>query len=831
MHNYKATTSILALSMALAACGTSTPRPSTPRTTPPVIVTPPDPPTTPTAATFRTAEFNRAGEGWSPYSVIGADHAYADGYTGEGVTIAFIDFNFDFDSTDLVYNPGSRPADPEFQALYDAQFVDDVETSPHAHAVASFAAGNKNNDGIHGVAFNANVLAVDFFSGVNETIEVIDGITWHTSNPYTYVTGRGAKIVNTSLGYDEEALDDPIPTDTTDGGGNTVPITDKYNVASSVYVLLNEAMLVVSAGNDGDPDPSLSVLRNMQLAADNDLLTGAGVMMIVGGVDSSIVGNEDYDCSGVLACPNVFDRAGNKTVTDSNGFVYNIKDYYITAPGAELVFPWIFDGEPGMAAGGGTSFSAPMVAGAAAIVMQKWPHLSPHEVADVLFMSATDIGAPGTDEIYGRGLLNIEAALQPIGASSLSVSGSSMFLAPMQATMFMGPAFGDARPMSLDGTMPLTDVMVMDSLERDFYFDMSPAIFDQSQFTSSLFDVMESDRSFDAASANFGIGVMGLYVKNDLMSEGVFEAQSQHFKDTSKRQELAAASFSGEFQNFDWKVGTGFGLNAGFKGPSSREAGVATLISSQENRGYFSNEGTYASLTYYLKDGFNITGGIEVAETKGYASNMSLQLREDAKRYTSAIQISKVGNWFNIMMRAGTLFENDAVLGSRSSGGFRLADKSITGFVSTGAEVNLGNKSSLSFVMNAGKTDVNATSNSMFQGINKFITTSWSFGFTQKELFRDGDSLKFSVYQPLRVENAEVTIDKATGLNYTTRQPIYETKTYGLAPTGREVAIEAAYRMVKGAWSMQASLMYRHNSGHRLGDRTGAGMLWVKRTF
>jgi hypothetical protein len=315
------------------------------------------------------------------------------------------------------------------------------------------------------------------------------------------------------------------------------------------------------------------------------------------------------------------------------------------------------------------------------------------------------------------------------------------------------------------------------------------------------------------------------------MSDGVYDAQNQHFKDTNKRSEMAAASFSGDYENVSWKLGTGLGLRAGLKGVDDREVNTATLISSEESRGYFSNAGSFASASYDLNDGISLAFGVEIAENKGVRVNGANNLREDAKRYTSAVQINKNGLGFDLMMRAGALVEKDAVLGSRSSGGFRLVNKSFTGFIGAGARIEVDVNSSFNFVVNAGMTDVEASTSSLFKGANNFITTSWSIGFTKREVFKDGDSLKLSFYQPLRVENAKITIDKAIGLNYDTRQPIYETRTYGLAPSGRELALEASYRILEGAWSMQASLMYRRNAGHRININSGGGMMWLRRHF
>ena len=60
----------------------------------------------------------------------------------------------------------------------------------------------------------------------------------------------------------------------------------------------------------------------------------------------------------------------------------------------------------------GTSFSAPQVTGAAALVWSIAPKLSNKEVREILINSAEDLGQSGKDLEYGYGLLNIEKALE-----------------------------------------------------------------------------------------------------------------------------------------------------------------------------------------------------------------------------------------------------------------------------------------------------------------------------------------------------------------------------------------------------------------------------------
>ena len=55
----------------------------------------------------------------------------------------------------------------------------------------------------------------------------------------------------------------------------------------------------------------------------------------------------------------------------------------------------------------GTSASSPEVAGAAALVKQAYPTFGPDQIKLLLMRSATDLGAPGLDSVYGAGELQL----------------------------------------------------------------------------------------------------------------------------------------------------------------------------------------------------------------------------------------------------------------------------------------------------------------------------------------------------------------------------------------------------------------------------------------
>ncbi|WP_334166187.1 S8 family serine peptidase [Tepidimonas sp.] len=149
-------------------------------------------------------------------------------------------------------------------------------------------------------------------------------------------------------------------------------------------------LLIAAAGNDGRPSPDWPAAYAPQ---------AGGHVIAVGAVDAT------------GAMPEWSNRAGPA------------REHYLVAPGVDLlttVPPTLLPpSAQGLAYASGTSFSTPIVAGAAATVWGLWPYLKAPEVAGILLDTARDLGAPGPDEVYRRGLLDLEAALEPVGGTLL----------------------------------------------------------------------------------------------------------------------------------------------------------------------------------------------------------------------------------------------------------------------------------------------------------------------------------------------------------------------------------------------------------------------------
>jgi hypothetical protein len=58
-----------------------------------------------------------------------------------------------------------------------------------------------------------------------------------------------------------------------------------------------------------------------------------------------------------------------------------------------------------------------MVSGALAVLKGRFKHLTAEQAVRIVLDTATDLGAPGVDDVSGHGLLNLARALEPIGAT------------------------------------------------------------------------------------------------------------------------------------------------------------------------------------------------------------------------------------------------------------------------------------------------------------------------------------------------------------------------------------------------------------------------------
>jgi subtilisin family serine protease len=109
-------------------------------------------------------------------------------------------------------------------------------------------------------------------------------------------------------------------------------------------------------------------------------------------------------------------------------------DFSITSPEVDIVAPGvdIVSTAPGggYRVGTGTSDATAIVAGAAALIRSRYPSLPAAEVVHRLLATADDRGAPGRDDAYGYGVLNLVRALTATVPPAATSAAPSTGLAP-----------------------------------------------------------------------------------------------------------------------------------------------------------------------------------------------------------------------------------------------------------------------------------------------------------------------------------------------------------------------------------------------------------------
>lgn len=150
--------------------------------------------------------------------------------------------------------------------------------------------------------------------------------------------------------------------------------------------------------------------------------SAASYMKSKGGLVTSSAGNyaRDEGIAATTAQIPVSATDGNDNLTSWSSYGNHVA---LAAPGAGI---YTTTRGGGYAAMSGTSYSAPITAGVAALVMSANPRLSSAEVEKLLFSTAIDLGSAGRDVYFGHGRVNAAAAVR----AALSTSTTSDTTAP-----------------------------------------------------------------------------------------------------------------------------------------------------------------------------------------------------------------------------------------------------------------------------------------------------------------------------------------------------------------------------------------------------------------
>ena len=114
---------------------------------------------------------------------------------------------------------------------------------------------------------------------------------------------------------------------------------------------------------------------------------------------------------------------------------------------------------------------------------------------------------------------------------------------------------------------------------------------------------------------------------------------------------------------------------------------------------------------------------------------------------------------------------------------------------------------------------------------SNLVSRAWSLDLARRGVFSAGDSVGLRVSQPLRVESGALNLTLPVGYSYETLLAEYGVRSISLAPRGRELMGELAWRGPLLSGQAAASLFYRRDPGHykTMPDDAGVAFRWSRK--
>ncbi|MYK38305.1 MAG: S8 family serine peptidase [Gammaproteobacteria bacterium] len=713
---------------------------------------------------------------WS-LSAIGADYAYARGYTGAGVTVGIIDSGVDPNHSAIAgkLHPSSGVASRTCNGGI-CSFSPIRDTGTHGTAVGGIIVAASTGGRMHGVAYDAELLALGIQLGTAPpAYRPVD-----LSNPDSFRSideqgqglyrriGSATRIVNHSFGY-EGVVTDYTAAQYRAAFGRTVDSLIQAGTPNSEKIIL-----VWAAGNSNgrrDAQGNLADASSPGLTAATPHyfaeLRGHFISVVATGRDGEIAGYSNR--CGVAA------------------------DYCIAAPGSGIYVPAAGSAD-NYGNGSGTSFAAPQVAGALALMEQAFRgQLGSTEMVSRLFAAANKSEIYADRNTYGQGLLDVEKATRPLGMTSASLGHSldGPVVAVQRTAIAAGPAWGDALQNAFAGR----ELAVFDSMNAPFFIPME-------SFNAHwpLDDAYRADRRFarfvDRASKN---GPVAAALSGDWT--------------VSSARGLARALYNRENARQAWNPPAQ--LRNAWVALGTPGVGVARDLLRLGDRGTLRSG-------FFLQNPGVARGERLAAPGRAQGAFLNLDLGGGAQR---------------LFAEFGLLSESERLLGAGAEGAYgRFAGRTWFSRFLVERDIAMGFR--LVAVAQAGHTSGEA-GRGLFRETRGVLSSAFSTGVHWD---RKGPGKRERVWlmasQPLRNESGGLELDYPTGRTRA-GDVLRETAWIGAAPSGRQIDLTLGYETMLPSnvagetdWRVRIEAWRSFSPGHRAGARPeNALYLAVSRGF
>ena len=762
----------------------------------PVISQTPTPPTTPPSLSYD--ELKDQYEGYYEYqsqwglNMVNASSAYARGATGAGITIGITDSGLD--NTHVEISATRLSGD---SALSYSNYTPNTRQTRHGTMVASVAAGKQDKTDItpmHGVAFEADVLFVaiqlaepdpdydpvdigdDDGSGNVSGAPDFTGIDNFFSQLFEIYNDYDVDIVNNSYGYSGN-INDYTEAQVRYAFPNTIAEMSQVGTPNS-----EKTIYVWAAGNAGGyADQGVDY-------SSPELLPGmAHYIPEIQGHSIAVVSVDE-----------------NGQISDFSSRCGVAQEYCIAAPGGKVTAAYptsssdtgIYIGNTNddiynncitdnscYAVTSGTSFAAPFVSGGLAVIAEYFEgQLGSQEIVNRLFSTANKKGVYADMAIYGQGLMDLNAATEPVGQvsamMSLSLSG------PMTPAIFSNiqltsPSFGDAITNGIGNH----SVIFFDALDAPFRRSLNSLVSDYRNQIINMdgFGNIQNPISHSVITDDSEFEIGGLSTEN-LSGELVTPYHLLNAK-ADKNQFFS-------YYNYSNNSFLSHGLNGSWAMGIFQDS---QLRSERSLRSQFSNPwlnfsatGTTFGSTFQGNNRFDVALAISSGRNK-FNRNEIFNKRDSSTVALLEIQPkSKMPS-----LQLGLMKENDASLGLSGSGAFNGSNNQLTSFVGVSNSLDLAG-GLLFGSLYWGKSNDISNELGMMRSVSKLYSSAFGIGFMKSSIISNQDKLILTVDQPIRIESGKLQLNVPT---YRTKEKnvLFNSMNFNLDPSGREIHTKAQY--------------------------------------
>ncbi|HSK38904.1 MAG TPA: S8 family serine peptidase, partial [Arenibaculum sp.] len=577
----------------------------------------------------------------------------------------------------------------------------------HGTHVAGIIGAAMNGTGTMGVAPGVTISNVAVFDDYGWA----SGIT--TSSAMGRVVADGARVTNMSYG----------PTTAGDFA--------HYETLQAISTYRADTVAVVSAGNSGVK------LKNESWSLQSNPLDN---LIIVGSVDADKTPSY-FSNTPSEAC---FRTSGS--CAEANKFKYR----FLMAPGGAYIDSTAANGGyMGMA---GTSMAAPHVAGAAALVMSEWTHLTPAETAQILFQSAEDLGQAGVDSVYGWGLLRVDQAFQPIGqqqvATGATVGGGG---ASAQSTKLVLPAaLGTAGAVR----NALAGAVVFDDFGRDFKADTQGWTLTRSSAVDLTEHLARSTMVAERGAA-FTVPLSGSFNLTSVVPPvaRAEEGPGRRFTtDPARADETDGPVWriDGGFGDMRVSFGQGFAFGEVLDGPRSSAASAPLFLTDAGRADQpllaFAEGGAFGLSRYVVADGLDVSFGF----TETTIEDVTPGMKGDGRAFVTQASFQPARS-IDLRLTQTFLDETDMTLGGLSGGALKLGSGARTLATGVSATVEPVPALRVHLHMTEAVTSLDEADGSLFRSVGDLRSRSYGASVTRLGIFGASDELGFNVTRPLRI--------------------------------------------------------------------------------